>query len=112
MLQKIVLAHVNLIPGVEVWRMNTGGAYQAGRYVEYGEPGQGDLAGAIAPSGRRLEIELKQLRGRQRKTQIAYQSRMERLGALYIVARTLAGAMIPICEFLGLPYTVTPMVIK
>lgn len=112
MLQKIVLAHVNLIPGVEVWRMNTGGAYHGSQYVQYGEPGQGDVAGAIAPSGRRLEIELKKLRGRQRKTQIEYQARMERLGVLYIVARTLPQAMIPVCEFLGLPYIVTPMVIK
>ena len=106
-IQEIVKAHVNLIPGVDVWRMNTGGAYdQVGRYVQYGVPGQADLSGAIAPMGRRLEIELKALRGRLRKAQIEYRARMEKLGALYIVARSIPDAMIPICEFLKLPYVV------
>jgi len=112
-LQEITLAHVNKIPGVEVWRMNTGGAYDAsGRYVQYGETGQADLAGCIAPMGRRLEIELKAKRGRMRKAQIEYRERLVRLGALYVVARSLRDSMVPICEFLGLPYRIVPRPVK
>jgi len=105
-IQQIVLAHVNQIPGVEVWRMNTGGARTSTGFVHYGEKGQADLAGLMAPSGRRLEIELKAARGNMRKDQIAYRARIERLGGLYIVARTIEQAVVPICKFLGLPYMV------
>jgi hypothetical protein len=104
MLQKIVLAHVNQIPGVEVWRMNTGGAYVRGAWVSFGREGQADLAGLMAPSGRRLEIELKTKTGRQRDAQRTYQEMIERHGGLYILARTLREAMVPVCEFLGLPF--------
>lgn len=104
MLQSMVLAHVNQLPGVEVWRMNTGGAYQGKRYIAYGEPGQADLAGLMGPSGRRLEIELKTPKGAVHKTQRAYRERIERLGGLYIVARSLGQAMIPICDALGLEF--------
>lgn len=104
MLQKIVLAHINQIPGVEVWRMNTGGAYVRGTWVSFGREGQADLAGLMAPSGRRLEIELKAKTGRQRDAQRTYQAMIERHGGLYILARTLREAMVPVCEFLGLPF--------
>jgi hypothetical protein len=107
-IQEIVLAHVNRIPGVEVWRMNTGGARTATGFVRYGEPGQADLAGLMAPTGRRLEIELKAKRGKLRDTQEEYRERIERCGGLYIVARSLPQAMIPICDFLRLPYVLIP----
>lgn len=105
-LQEIVLAHVNKIEGVEVWRMNTGAARTRTGFVRYGEPGQADLAGLMAPSGRRLEIELKAKAGKLRSTQIEYRDRIVRKGGLYIEARTLAQAMIPICDFLGLAYEI------
>ena len=104
LLQSMVKAHVNQIPGVEVWRMNTGGAYQGRQYIAYGEPGQADLAGLMAPNGRRLEIELKTPTGRLRATQRAYRERIERLGGLYVVARSLRQAMEPICDAIGLEY--------
>jgi len=103
-LQEITLAHANRIPGVKVWRMNTGAAEIGGSWVKFGEEGQADLAGLMAPSGRRLEIELKAKRGRLRAKQAEYGEMIEKHGGLYIVARTLSQALIPICEALGLPY--------
>jgi len=100
-LQEITLAHVNRIPGVRVWRMNTGGAKTPTGFVHYGEPGQGDLAGLMAPSGRRLEIELKAKRGRLRDAQRDYGARIAEYGGLYIVARSLIESVRPICDALG-----------
>lgn len=109
-LQEITLSHVNKIPGVSVWRMNVGSARDKfGHFVEYGRKGQADLAGAIAPSGRRLEIELKKFRtGRMGDAQKQYRDEMIALGVLYVEARCLRDSMVPICEFLGLPYRIIP----
>lgn len=78
-------------PGVRLWRQNTGKAYPPGsdRLVTFGVPGQGDISGIVAPSGRRLEIECKSARGRQREDQEAFQRVIERFGGIYILARSV-----------------------
>lgn len=101
--QRLVMAHLNTIPGVKVWRMNVGKALMRGRWVQFGVPGQADVSGAMH-HGRRLEVELKALRGRQWPEQKAWQREMEALGALYIMPRTLEEAVTPVCEALGLDF--------
>jgi hypothetical protein len=109
-LQSLVHARVNQLPGVKVWRFNVGAMRdpKSGRVYKFGVPGQADLGGLMEPNGRRLEIELKSRDGRQSTDQKLWQADVERYGGLYILARTLAEAMVPICEALQLPYRCTP----
>jgi len=114
-LQRMVLARLNELPGVRVWRMNTGGAVDEDeetgrkRVLKFGVPGQADISGLmLQPSGvgRRLEVEVKSATGRQREAQRLWQAEIERYGGLYILARTLAEALVPVCEAMGLEYFV------
>lgn len=109
-LQQLVLARVNQIPGVKVWRFNVGAFRdpKSGRLYKFGVPGQADVGGIMEPGGRRLEIELKSRDGRQSADQKLWQADIERYGGLYILARTLREAMVPICEALQLPYRCDP----
>lgn len=107
-LQRLVIARLNLLPGVDVWRSNAGGAKDGatGRVLKFGVPGQADVTGLMRPHGRRLEVELKSKRGYQTPEQRAWQIRIEKLGGLYVLARTLSEALVPVCEALGLPYVI------
>lgn len=108
-LQKMLLAHVNQIPGVWVHRVNVGRAQMGGRWVRFGEAGQADISGIMKlPSGigMRLEIECKSRKGKQKKEQREWQDMIESHGGLYILARSLYDAMLPICEALQLEYRV------
>ena len=57
--QAACMEWLNTIPGVRVWRQNSGAiTAQYGdrkRFVRFGEPGQADLTGIFAPSGIRIE---------------------------------------------------------
>lgn len=67
-IQAAILQWLNTIPGVRVWRQNSGGmlttytSKRTGktktRAVKFGEPGMADLSG-IGPGGVRIEIEIK-----------------------------------------------------
>jgi hypothetical protein len=107
-LQRLVLARLNELPGVRAWRSNAGGARDgaSGRVLKFGTPGQADLTGLLGPSGRRLEVELKAERGRQTPEQKLWQAEIERYGGLYILARSLAEAIVPVCQALELQYVV------
>lgn len=101
-LQKLILARVNALDGVRLWRANTGMAYSSGsgRMVRFGQPGQADLSG-ILRGGRRLEVEVKGPSGRVSDEQEAFGARITELGGLYIVARTLEDALNPIQAYLA-----------
>lgn len=88
-------------PALRIWRQNTGVGWFAngqparrkdpGAYpVKFGVPGQGDLSGLILPSGRRLEIECKTVKGKQSEDQRNFQAMIERFGGLYVLARSVA----------------------
>ena len=87
-------------PRLRIWRQNTGVGWfcdgkparqdDPGAYpVKFGTPGQADISGLFLPSGRRLEIELKTQTGRQSKDQISFQRMIERMGGVYLLARSL-----------------------
>lgn len=106
-LQKLVHARLNLLPGVRVWRASSGAARRGAQLMHFGTPGQADLSGLmLLPSGvgQRLEVELKTRRGRQTDDQRLWQLEIERYGGVYILARTLDEALVPVCRALGLDY--------
>ncbi len=92
-LQRLIIARLNLIPGVHVWRNNTGAGQRAGGgLIRFGVPGQGDISG-IGPRGVRLEVEVKSATGRVSEDQVAFGQMISLHGGLYVVARTLDDAI-------------------
>ena len=109
-LQQRILLALGSRPGVRIWRSNTGVAYaplttrgraalaalsSSGdiRPIRYGVPGQADLTGILAPSGQRLELEVKSPSGRARIAQKAYASMVAAHGGRYAVVRSVADAL-------------------
>lgn len=103
-------------PHVRLWRQNTGagvGMQQVreaighmrvgniskaiaalGRPMKFGVVGGGDLSGVIGPhdgkpGGRRCEIEVKAGKDQQSDEQRAFMAMCQKMGGLYIVARSL-----------------------
>lgn len=81
-------------PQVRLWRANAGQAWvktaDGGmRPVEMNVKGCSDLLGLLGPHGRLLGIETKSAGDRLRESQIAFRAMVERLGGLYIVARSV-----------------------
>lgn len=58
--------------------------------MRFGTPGQADISGILAPSGRRIEIECKSATGRQSEQQRRFQAMIEKHGGLYVLARSTA----------------------
>lgn len=74
-------------PTIRAWRQNTGAfKSESGSFVRFGVVGQGDISGIIGPHGRRLEIEVKVLGGKQSKHQKSFQEMIQKMGGLYILA--------------------------
>lgn len=84
-----ILKHYANHTRVVLWRQNTGAAKFGKSFVRFGLPGQADLSGVIAPSGRALFIECKSARGVQSPQQKVFQRFVEKHGGLYVLARTL-----------------------
>lgn len=88
---------------MRIWRANCGTARDTvtGRVVRFGVPGQADLSGIwYAPitcrecgcqryTGVRLEIEVKAALGRQTPAQKRFQRVIERMGGVYVLARSV-----------------------
>lgn len=87
--QAEIMLYLGGLPNVRIWRQNTGKAMLKGRMVQFGVPGQADLSGIIAPNGRRLEIEVKSATGRVRPQQKAFGAMIEKMGGVFVVARTV-----------------------
>ena len=96
------IARVNLeaamVRGREVavlWRQNTGAARLPGRggreqLVRLGLPGQGDITGFLAPSGVRIEIEVKteSRSSKESPVQVAFGALAREAGAARFVVRS------------------------
>ena len=87
-IQNDILRAFGTLPGLRLWRANTGVARIGTRVIRFGIPGQADLTG-ILPDGRRLEIEVKSPTGRQSPEQIAFQGMIEKFHGIYIFARSI-----------------------
>jgi hypothetical protein len=99
-IQAEILRVLGARPDLRLWRANTGVAFNPrGRAVRFGVPGQADLSGILA-GGRRLEIEIKNARGKQTPEQVHFGAMIVRFGGLYIVAHSLHEALTAIEEVL------------
>lgn len=90
-IQRLIIARLNLLPGVKVWRQSTGVARHGGRVVRYGIPGQADITGLV--DGRRIELEVKTATGRVRPEQKAYGVMIRQYGGVYAVVRSIDDAL-------------------
>ncbi len=89
-IQKQILAEFGALPWLRVWRNNTGALTdQRGQLITYGLKGSADILGLIAPDGRFLAIEVKNERGKQSPAQIAFGEMVEKMGGIYILARSV-----------------------
>lgn len=101
-LQNSILRAFATLPGLRLWRANTGVARYGNRTVRFGVPGQADLTGIlpvtlVCPAcgieagrlGVRLEIEVKSETGKQSDEQRAYENIVTRFGGIYILARSV-----------------------
>lgn len=102
-----IVAAVGALPGLRLWRQNTGVAYQpisdAGREalrqlarrpgmvrpVHYGLPGSTDYIGLVAPRGRFVGLEVKTERGRLSEQQGRFGAMVQSLGGIWIPARSV-----------------------
>ena len=81
-------------PLVRLWRANAGQAWvkTAGgglRPIQMNVPGCSDLLGLLGPHGRLLAIETKSVSDDMRKLQRNFRAMVERLGGIYIEARSV-----------------------
>jgi len=89
-IQKQILDYLSYRPG-KYWRQNTGAmvAEYKGRkrFMKFGINGCADITGV--KDGRRVEIEVKQPKGKQSESQKQFQELIESQGGLYVLARSL-----------------------
>lgn len=98
---ELLLRVAREVPYVWLYRNNRVNAKAIGkggrlRHVSAGIDGQGDLSGLIAPTGRRLEVEVKaeysKGRDRQSPVQEAFQNRIESMGGVYLLVERIGWA--------------------
>ena len=70
--------------GIYCWRNNVGRKHN----LYFGKKGSADITGLLK-SGRRLEIEVKDYKGKQTPEQIEFQRMIEKNNGIYILARSV-----------------------
>lgn len=86
-----VLLYLGTRPDCVLFRQNSGALRdRLDRVVRFGVPGCADVTGAMAPHGRRFEIETKSTDGRLSVQQNRFRAAIERVGGLYLVVREVA----------------------
>lgn len=66
--------------------------------ITFGVPGQADISGILAPSGKRLEIEVKVGRDKMSEQQQKFAAMIRRAGGVYIEARSVEDAILGIAD--------------
>lgn len=84
-LDDMMAALMRLQPDIMYWRNNTGAFKADDRFVRFGQPGSPDILGCY--KGVAIGIECKSTIGKQSGSQKMWQSRWERAGGLYFMAR-------------------------
>lgn len=98
---KECLLALSRMPGVKVWRQNSGALKAAdGRLVRFGFPGCPDIMGFAtvtlpngSPVGLLVTVECKTQAGRQREAQEAFERVCLSHGVAYVLARSAADAV-------------------
>lgn len=92
--QQAILARLGAVPGLLVWRNNTGAVKDArGQLVRFGVPGSADVFGVSAPSGRFVAIEVKSAVGRATELQQRWGAVVQGLGGVYLLVRSVDEAV-------------------
>ena len=90
---ELLLALTRELPQICVWRNNRIDAMAVSRgklrRVSAGINGQADLSGIIAPSGRRIEIEIKAGKDRQSPMQTSFEAMITACGGVYLICRNV-----------------------
>jgi hypothetical protein len=95
-LQADILLKWGAHPRVRLWRTNSGAAWirttgGAGyRPIKMNPTGSTDLTGVVAPSGRLVGIEVKAIGGRVTPEQLRWRDMLLQMGAVYVLAYTMA----------------------
>ena len=88
-IQNRILLEIGSIPGLRVWRNNTGALLDRnGKLVKFGLQGSADIIGMMKPNGRFIAIEVKTQKGMQTASQRRFQKMVEDMGGHYILARS------------------------
>ena len=92
-IQRLCLERLRWWKGGSLWRANVGAHTirdpgRRPRFMRFGRPGQADLTGILAGSGRRLEVEIKTSRGVLSERQRDFAGEIQRMGGLYAVVRS------------------------
>jgi hypothetical protein len=93
-LQREILQRLSKLPGVMIWRNNSGvgrGLNNPGHVIRYGCPGAPDILGVA--DGQAVGIEVKGPRGRLSKRQKNFRQAFEKAGGRYVVARSVEDAL-------------------
>ena len=86
-----VLLSLGSHPQIRLWKQTTGRALIGSRFISFGLKGSADLSGIVS-GGVRLEIECKTGEATQSKEQLAFESMINRMGGIYILARSVEQA--------------------
>jgi hypothetical protein len=94
----LILAELGTSRFCRVWRNNTGMLFdRGGRPVKFGLKGSADISGILC-DGRRLEIEVKQISGKQREDQKNFERMILKFGGVYILARSVDDATLGVFQ--------------
>jgi hypothetical protein len=85
---------------IRAWRRNTGGAVINGQFVRFGQGGEADLDGIIAPNGRRLAIETK-VKDKMSGDQVSFARMVRSMGGVYLVVRSTEELERKLMPFMG-----------
>jgi hypothetical protein len=82
-------------PGTRCWKSGVlvGRALHDERLLRAGLPGQSDISGIMAPSGRYLAVEVKARKDRMHEKQEAFRAMILRAGGIHVIARDLEQAI-------------------
>lgn len=98
-LQHAIRLAVGALPGVALWRNETGQAQHGRAVVRYGLcRGSADLIGLVSPSGRFLALEVKSPRGRVSAEQKLFLDLVTRMGGVGRVVRSVDEALAAVEE--------------
>ena len=99
-LQNDIIRAFGIRGDMRLWPNAPGKVQVKGRWMQFGVKGQADLSGILL-GGRRVEIECKVLPDTQKPEQKDFQSVIERMGGLYVLAYSVEDVAIAIKEAVG-----------